>query len=477
MPGIHSLALFGSPAAGGFGLLPLEEHVRARWFMQARRFILWVMGMGGVASAPKALLSLRRRQEAAVKAGVEYELTIEERLLLKIQPSKPIWIDIASATLSKLSPAHPVDSLLSACHRSSEEAAEGRIGLRKAVSGPLRRWCIALAALGPPARHLPHLRTLTVLRFLPSPTAVASGSLAFNADVRQLHWPSPYSKALPLAMHGASVRRATQVLLAPVLQWQHERRLENIVHTLPSPSTAEASAQLEALLKRMDKVWNFKACASKWKETAWRLQVNGVKTAGGHDIPLQCTCGQHQLSPPFARLRPCSRLSDAERVAKEADLKERALACKAHVFGECEVAQAVLQVLRDALPAPLAPLLHPSDVWLLRLPPSPLPHHLHEEAWSVTCVLALHAMERGHAFLYPNRTCADRVSRACSRAVAWLAHLLSDVAAAGAVPKSWQGLPPNQPFFRFITDDSSPSPSSHLTLQMPALLALLPADL
>jgi hypothetical protein len=159
--------------------------------MQARRFILWVMGMGEIASAPKALLSLRRRQEAAVKAGKEYELTTEERLLLKIQPSKPIWIDIASATLSKLSPAHPVDSLLSACRQSSQEASEGRIGLRKAVSGPLRRWCIALATLGPPARHLPHLRTLSILRFLPSPTSVASGSLAFNADSSTGHLPTP----------------------------------------------------------------------------------------------------------------------------------------------------------------------------------------------------------------------------------------------------------------------------------------------
>ena len=62
----------------------------------------------------------------------------------------------------------------------------------------------------------------------------------------------------------------------------------------------------------------------------------------------------------------------------------------------------------------------------------------------MTCVLALHAMERGHAFLYLNRTCADGVSRASSRAVAWLAHLLSDVA-VGSVPKSCQGL-----FFNII---------------------------
>ena len=89
----------------------------------------------------------------------------------------------------------------------------------------------------------------------------------------------------------------------------------------------------------------------------------------------------------------------------------------------------------------------------------------------------LHAMERGHAFLFPNRNRHDRVSRASRRAVAWFSHLLSDVVASGSVPKSWKGLPPNQPFFRCVSDDSSPFSSSRLVLQMPSSLAVLPADL
>ena len=457
--------------------MPLKEHVRARWFMQARRFILWSVGIGEAASAPKALLSLRRRQEAAAKAGKEYVLTTEEKLLLKIQPSKPIWIDVASATLSKLSPAHPIDALLSSCHRGVQEATEGRVGLRRVVSGPLRRWCIALAALGPPTRPHPHFQTISNLRYLPSPLANVVGSFAHIADIRQIHWPSPHSKALPLASEGASVRRATQVLLRPALEWQHGRRRENIAHALSSASPQDVVVELEALLKRMAKVWMVGACANKWKEIAWRLQVNGVKTSGGHDIALECSCGRHQLPPPLVRVHPGTKLSDVERVAKEAAAKARALACKAHVFGECEVAQAVLQVLRDALPPALAPLLQPSDVWLLRLPPSSPPHNLNEEAWSLTCALALHAMERGHAFLFPNRNHHDRVSRASRRAVAWLSHLLSDVVASGPVPKSWKGLPPNQPFFRCASDDSSPFSSSRLVLKMPSSLAVLPADL
>ena len=125
MPGIHSQALFGSPAEGGFGLLPLEEHTRARWFMQARRFILWSLGQGKVAFSPKSAFALHRRIDAATKAGKEYVLTLEETLLCKIQPSKPIWIDIASAILTKISPAHPVDTLLSACQSSVDLVSKG----------------------------------------------------------------------------------------------------------------------------------------------------------------------------------------------------------------------------------------------------------------------------------------------------------------------------------------------------------------
>ena len=487
MPGIHSSSLFGSPSGGGFGLLPLEEHVRARWFMQARRFILWSVGLGGSAFAPKALLSLRRQQEAAVKAGQEYVPTPEEKLLLKIQPSKPIWIDIASAILSKISPAHPVDSLLNACRQSVETASEGCIGIRAVVSGPLRRWSIALAALGPPTRPNPQLRHLSNLRYHPSPNhpipvSMAIGNAALVADIRQLHWPSAYSKALPLATDGALVSRATQVLLGPVLKWQQERRLENVAHALssstPSPPSSEATrSEMDLLLKRLAKVWKVGICGNMWKEIAWRLQVNGVKTAGGRDIALPCACGQLHLPPTFVRAHPRSRFSDDERTTKEAVDKARALTCKKHVFGDCEVAQAVLHVLRDALPAPLSPLLQPSDVWLLRLPPSPQPHNLNEEAWSLTCVLALHAMSRGHAFLYPHRHLVDCVSRASHRAVAWLAHLLADVTSSGTVPQTWKDLPPNQPFFRCVSDSSSPFPSSRLTFQMPLTLAVLPADL
>ena len=148
---------------------------------------------------------------------------------------------------------------------------------------------------------------------------------------------------------------------------------------------------------------------------------------------------------------PCLPCACGWRPPAEADKVVRALSCKAHAFGSCGVAQAVLKTLRESLPASLSSLLQPADVWLLRLPPDAQPNAINEDAWSLTCALALHSMERGHAYLYAQRRLADVVTRASNRAVGWLSYLLSDVTSSGSIPKSWKDLPSNQPFFRCIT--------------------------
>ena len=249
----------------------------------------------------------------------------------------------------------------------------------------------------------------------------------------------------------------TRVLLAPKLKWQQDRRLQAVTHALPS--SPRPAVELDGLLKRLNNLWRVRECPNAWKEVAWRLQVNGVRTAGGHDISLPCACG---WTPPV-----------------EADKVARALACKAHVFGACGVAKAVIEVLRESLPAHLSPLLQPADVWLLRLPPHPQPSALNVDAWSLTCALALHSIERGHAYLYSQRRLVDAEIRASNRAVGWLSYLLSDVASSGSIPQSWKDLPSHQPFFRCITTpcDSPLPPSRLLAVKMPAALEVFPADL
>ena len=397
MPGIHSQALVGAPIEGGFGVLPLEEHVKARWFMQLHRFILWTLGDPKAAFAPKPLARLRYHLNQAKRMKVEYKMTVEEKLLLKIQPVKPLWIDLVSALLSKVSFLHPVETLLKACHCSVEDAALGKVTASiKLPPGPLRRWCITLATLGPPSRptasNLHHLST--ILRHDPaaSPLDRLHGHVALIADIRQLHWPIPNSSHLRLLDGSASVKRVTRALIAPQLEWQKQRRLQQICHalplvTLPAP---DLHAESVALYKRMKGLWRLQECPIQWKETAWRVQVNGVRAAGGHDIPQPCQCGWHPPPRPPA----------LTKAARDEDDRFRALACKAHVFGGCPVAQAVFRILQAGLPPSLAPSLTPPDLWLLRLPPSQLPHAVHEGVWSLVCALALHAMQRGHSSLF-----------------------------------------------------------------------------
>ena len=419
MPGIHSLALYGSPAEGSFGLLPLEENTRARWFMQARRFILWSLDQGTVAFSPKPVAALRRRVEAAHKSGKEYDFTLEERLLDKIQPSKPNWINIASSILTKISPAHPVVTLLSSCHHSLNQVCKGKLGPIRIPPGPLRRWSIALATLGPPAASPIDLITSNLRRLHPSTSPHRATVLAHETHLK--FWSGVKSS---VCFKDATVKRVTRVLLAPKLQWQLDRRLQAVSHALPT--SLSPTTDLKGLMKRLTKLWRVSECPNAWKEVAWRLQVNGVRTAGGHDISLPCACGWR---PPA-----------------ETDKVVRALGCKAHVFGSCGVAQAVLKTLRASLPASLSSLLQPADVWLLRLPPHPQPNAINEDAWSLTCALALHSIERGHAYLYAQRRRADAVTRASNRGVGWLSYLISDIASSGSIPKPWKDLPPTSPF-------------------------------
>ena len=99
----------------------------------------------------------------------------------------------------------------------------------------------------------------------------------------------------------------------------------------------------------------------------------------------------------------------------------------------------------ESLPAHLSPLLQPADVWLLRLPPHPQPSALNVDAWSLTCALALHSIERGHAYLYSQRRLVDAETRASNRAVGWLSYLLSDVASSAQSHNPGRISPPTSP--------------------------------
>jgi hypothetical protein len=114
------------------------------------------------------------------------------------------------------------------------------------------------------------------------------------------------------------------------------------------------------------------------KEILWRLAVNGVPWAGGHDIGQTAPCACGQWVPPV-----------------HVDDKTRALAWREHCFWSCPVAQAVRDVLHSALPQGLP--LHRAHVWLLQTPDT---FAVRQDVWDIVCMAALTAMNFGKKILH-----------------------------------------------------------------------------
>ena len=268
-----------------------------------------------------------------------------------------------------------------------------------------------------------------------------------------------------------------------MLSIQEKRRTLNTTFALSQlhlhPTAEQVVNESIAIKTRQRLLWQVRECDNKHKEIAWRLQTNSVRAAGGHDIvPGPCPCGWEP--PPLPSPLPRGTLhTDSTRAAREQSLQSRALSCKAHVFGDCPVAQAVIDLLRDSLPPLEAASLQPAHLWLLRLPESTQPFL--EGAWSLICSFALHAMSRGHAYLYllakQGLTRDDSTRLAADRAKAWVWHLLSDFASVGRVPAAWRegASAAVIPFFSYQppkTAGPNTVPSkARLVVQVPAMLS------
>ena len=181
-----------------------------------------------------------------------------------------------------------------------------------------------------------------------------------------------FSTQLPL-----SVKLATRLQQA---EWRQEveSTLINTIKAALRAAATQAGGQWElndgmvqhmltGLRPRIGKVWRL-PWENKHKETWWRLLLNGVAGAGGHDIGLKgaCPCGW----------APAAHLSSRDRAAEQ----------RAHVFWHCRTACEVRKVLTHNLPAGVQ--LQPYNLWLLQ-PPTP---DIHWGVWAVVGLAALEAM-------------------------------------------------------------------------------------
>jgi hypothetical protein len=131
----------------------------------------------------------------------------------------------------------------------------------------------------------------------------------------------------------------------------------------------------DALGPRLGMVWKLKL-DNKWKEAWWRLLLNGVRCAGGHDIGLKGPC-------------PCGWAPDAGL-----DGPAIAAAQRKHVHWDCAPAQAVRQVLAHNLPQGVQ--LQARHLWLLE-PPSP---QVHPGVWAVVATGALTAIHWARGYMW-----------------------------------------------------------------------------
>jgi len=250
-----------------------------------------------------------------------------------------------------------------------------------------------------------------------------------------------------------TVKSATNLQLGDCFAAQREARADYVDSALsvggggsgePALDPAAALEGLEAGLRALWRVpWD-----NVHKEPLWRLSVNGVRNAGGHELcpSHPCPCGFHGLPG-------------------NPSLRQNSFSWRLHHFWHCPVATAVVAEIRRALPGSTVTCAH---VWLLR-PPSGVAH---SGVWGVVAAAALAAMlsgrknfirlhlqrreavGRGQTILddyYPHVAGAPEpttIERATRWAAAWFWTLLTDFASSNNnLPPDWGAGPPaDHPF-------------------------------
>ena len=277
-----------------------------------------------------------------------------------------------------------------------------------------------------------------------------------------------------------TVRAGTRLLLGPVQAQRLQARSRFVAGALtagegaaevPAATVEAASDRLTASMRILWKLpWE-----NERKETFWRLAINGVPAAGGHDIAPTgpCPCGWQ--GPPSGEDQPL-----------------RAMQQQIHVFWSCPIAAAVRESVSSALP--LETQLPCSALWLLQTPSG-----IHSEVWSVACAAAVEAMNWGRRYLWAlSRDCeeaeelldhtqtlitaffppvapastapvteedreATLVRRASHRAVAQFWCFLQDFVEQRYAPEEWRAVAATHPFIGVLVEGGT----ARLLLNLP----------
>jgi hypothetical protein len=392
LTGIPGSLLVGHPLAGGFGLLPVDEHIRARHAVWASRLVCSLL----TSDPPKPWIAVAA---ALVTALAPPNTTLMALLTTRPQPHETTILG-GAANLPTYEPLRRL--LLALSYLPPVED----VGAEPLQPGPwcgyMPLWCNPL--LGPGGRGLEtcgfkdvfgcgNCRTLhdAVYHRLHTPLTYVSARFSALLDQIPLSWYFYYMTHDPAADPEAAEAAARQQLLqrlgwrlegrivllqdltvrtATLLQQQPLQVRRQVAHagflsealTLPPHlcPTEQQHRQFFALLQHQ---WRLR-WENSHKEVLWRLAVDGVPLLGNTHIrstTSSCPC----------RRGGCNRL---------------------HHFWDCPVAQAVRQEVEAA--ASVGPISR-SQLWLALTPAA-----LHPGIWRIVSLAALTAMEKGRRKLW-----------------------------------------------------------------------------
>ena len=400
-------------------------------------------GSRGLSNLQYAMLHSMLRDWSPDTAGAESALELEVAAMCQAIP-KP-WMTAARATLPAVT--QPQGHL--------DPAAEGSPEVEAAVR-------TLVARMGWPAVAHP-MQQATAARNTGTPISVVGRNL--------------------------TVKSATCLQLSAAFEEQRRRRHAYVTCAMGRSGEGAQGADLgitialAGLEEAMQKLWSIK-WENKHKEILWRLSVNGVRGAGGHDISLAHPCACGWSGPP---------------TTPNANAQQSAHAWRAHYFWECPVAKAVVREMRAAVPATVEVTC--ANLWLLQ-PPN---ETVLAEVWAFVCMIALEAMDWGRRCMWamlmkereqnaatdPQQTLitdffpvteedqhdegatTTAPERASKKAAVWFWCLLQDFVALKRVPDSWGTVPPTHPF---MGGQTGADQHQTLALNLPAGVNL-PADI
>lgn len=290
-PGMGLAVLSGKPKHGGFGVLPLEQHIVARHGAHA--------------------------------------LHLLTSLLTPACPSPP-WTRVAARLLHNACPhLHPSQALLLATETPKGDVAGGIIapaGVEQVAHippGPLRRMAAALCAMGPlslsPTDHpMPVPSTREILT---APPALAPGAPP-HPLLPHLTWAALPNETI---LDDVRVRDITALLSRPLEQQRADRHTAFAAEATAMEPGDGGEAPLPHLAPLFQRIWRL-PIDNKLKEIFFRLAAHAIP--GGHIPGWSCPC-----SPGLVLGSASSRM---------------------HSFWSCPVALAVRAELERVLQRPVS---------------------------------------------------------------------------------------------------------------------------